>query len=80
LLPFLFESSVWLDTEGEVRFSLDKKIQLTDRLFAFGEFQYDTDSKEEWLAGAGWMLSKRFSLTGQYHSEYKSGIGLTIRY
>jgi hypothetical protein len=80
LLPFLFESSVWLDTEGEVRFSLDRKIHLSDRLYVFGELQYDTDSKEEWLAGAGWMLGKRFSLSGQYHSEYKGGIGLTIRY
>jgi FtsP/CotA-like multicopper oxidase with cupredoxin domain len=80
LLPFLFESSVWLDTEGEVRLSLEKEIQLTDRLYAFGEFQYDTESKEEWLTGAGCILSKNITLIGQYHSEYKGGIGLNIRF
>ncbi|MEW6600661.1 MAG: multicopper oxidase domain-containing protein, partial [Nitrospirota bacterium] len=56
LLPFMFESSVWLDTEGDVRVSLENNIRLTDRLYAFGEVQYDTESKGEWLAGAGWTL------------------------
>jgi hypothetical protein len=80
LLPFMFESAVWLDTEGEVRLSLDREIQLTDRLYAFGEFQYDTESKEEWAAGAGWTLCKHFSIIGLYHSEYKGGVGLNVRY
>jgi hypothetical protein len=76
----MFESTVWVDTEGEARLSLEREIQITDRLYAFGEFQYDTDSKEEWLAGAGLILSKHFSIVGQYHSEYKGGIGINIRY
>jgi FtsP/CotA-like multicopper oxidase with cupredoxin domain len=80
LLPFLFESSFWVDTEGDVRLTVDKEIQLTDRLYAFGEFQYDTESKEEWLAGAGWTLSKHFSIIVQHHSEYNGGIGINIRY
>lgn len=80
LLPFMFESVVWLDTEEEVRLSLDKEIQLTDRLYVFGEFQYDTESKEEWAAGAGWTLGKHISIRVQHHSEYKGGIGINIRY
>jgi FtsP/CotA-like multicopper oxidase with cupredoxin domain len=80
LLPFLLKSSIWIDTDREVRLSLEKEIQLTDRLYAFGEFQYDTETKEEWLAGAGWIFNKHFSLIGQYHSEYKGGIGLNIRF
>jgi FtsP/CotA-like multicopper oxidase with cupredoxin domain len=80
LLPFLIESSVWLDTESEIRLSLEKKIQLTDRLYAFGEFQYDTNSKEEWVVGSGWTISKYFSILGQYHSEYNIGFGLNIRF
>jgi FtsP/CotA-like multicopper oxidase with cupredoxin domain len=80
LLPLLFESKVWLDTDGDVRLLLDKEIQLTDRLYTFGEFQYDTESKEEWAAGAGWTLSRHFSIIGQYHSEYKGGIGINISY
>jgi len=76
----MFESAVWLDTEGEARLSLDKEIQLTNRLYAFGEFQYDTVSEDEWAAGAGWTLGRHFSIRGLYHSEYKGGIGLTIQY
>ena len=80
LLPLMFESAVWLDTEGEARLSLDKEIQLTDRLYAFGEFQYDTESKEEWAAGVGWTLGKHLSIIVQHHSEYEGGIGINIRY
>ncbi len=80
LLPFMFESAVWIDTEGELRVSLEKEIQLTERLFAFWEYQYDTESKEEWLASAGWILSKHFSVVIQHHSEYEGGIGVNIRY
>jgi FtsP/CotA-like multicopper oxidase with cupredoxin domain len=80
LLPFLIESSVWLDTESEIRLSVEKEIRITDRFYAFGEFQYDTESKEEWGAGAGLTLSKNMSLTGQYHSEYEWGVGLHFRY
>jgi hypothetical protein len=80
LLPLLFESALWVDTEGDVRLTVDKEIQLTDRLYAFGEFQYDTESKEEWSAGAGWTLSRHFSIVGQYHSEYKGGAGINIRF
>jgi hypothetical protein len=80
LLPFLIESAVWLDTEGDVRVIVEKEIQLNDRLYAFGDFRYDTESKEEWLIGAGWIINRYFSIVGQYHSEYDAGIGLNIRY
>jgi hypothetical protein len=80
LLPLMFESAVWLDTEGEARLLLDKEIQLTDRLYGFGEFQYDTESKEEWAIGTGWTLGKNISIIVQHHSEYEGGIGINIRY
>lgn len=80
LLPLLVESRFWLDSEGDIRLTLDKELQLTDRLVAFGEYQYDTESKEEWAAGAGWILNKRLSIIGQYHSEYRGGTGIQIRF
>jgi FtsP/CotA-like multicopper oxidase with cupredoxin domain len=80
LLPFLFESRIWLDTEGDVRLSLEQELQLTDRLNAFGGLQYDTESKEEWMMGLGWILNKNVSLIGQYHSEYKAGVGFQFRF
>ncbi|MEN8264254.1 MAG: multicopper oxidase domain-containing protein [Nitrospirota bacterium] len=80
LLPLMFESSLWIDTEGDVRLLIENKIQLTERLYAFGEFQYDTESDEEWMVSAGWTINKYFSVIAQYHSEYKGGIGITARY
>jgi FtsP/CotA-like multicopper oxidase with cupredoxin domain len=80
LLPFLIDSTIWLDTEGDVRLSVEKDIQITNRLYAFGEFQYDTESDEEWMAGAGWTLHRHFSIIAQYHSEYDAGAGINIRY
>ena len=76
----MIESALWLDTEGDLRVIVEKEIQLTDRLYAFGDFQYDTESKEEWMAGAGWIINRYFSIVGQYHSEYRGGIGLNILY
>jgi hypothetical protein len=76
----MFESSLWIDTIGDVRLLLENEIQLTERLYAFGEFQYDTESDEEWMVGAGWTLNKYFSVIAQYHSEYKGGIGINARY
>ncbi len=80
LLPLLFESSAWIDTDGDFRFMIDKEIQLTDRLYVFGEIQYDTDTDEEWLGGVAWTLTRHLSILAQYHSEYEGGLGLNIRY
>lgn len=80
LLPMNLESTVWIDTEGEFRIRVGKEIQLTDRLGAFGEVEYDTENRWEWIAGAEWTLAKSFSLIGKYHSEFGLGAGLLIRF
>ncbi len=80
LLNIMFERAVWIDTEGDIRISLENELQLTDRLFAIGEFQYDSESKEEWAAGAGWTINKHISLMLKHHSEYDFGAGITVRY
>ncbi len=80
LLPLMFESTVWLDTEGDARISLENELQLTARLYVTGEFQYDSESKEEWAIGAGWTINKYFSAMLKHHSEYDFGAGIHIRY
>lgn len=52
LLPLLIDSTLWIDTDADLRIILDKEVQPTERLSAFGELQYDTESKWEWKAGA----------------------------
>ncbi len=80
LLPFNIESSLWVDTEGEFRAAVHKDIQITDRLSAFAEAQYDTEERWEWLAGLEWTLTKELSIVGQYHSDFGAGAGVSIRF
>ncbi len=80
LLPFNFESAARLDTEGEFRISIGQSLHLTSRLGIFGDFEYDTESKKEWVAGAKFTISKNFSLVGQYHSDFGAGAGIQFRF
>ena len=79
-LPFLVESSVQLDSEGDLRAGLSKSLRITERLGVFGELRYDTGSDWEWSAGADWLLTKPFSLITQYHSEHGFGGGISFRF
>ncbi len=79
LLPLLIDSTVWIDTDADLRIILDKEIDLTERLSAFGELQFDTESKWEWKAGGAVMINKWLSLVGQYYSEFGAGGGIEIR-
>ena len=80
LLPLNVESALWVDSEGELRFILEKDLQLTDRLSAFGDVEYDTEIKWDWVLGLEWTLNKQFSLVGKYHSEFGLGCGVSIRF
>jgi FtsP/CotA-like multicopper oxidase with cupredoxin domain len=80
LLPFNFESAARIDSAGEFRVTIGQSLHLTSRLGIFGDFEYDTESKKEWVAGARYILSKNFSLTGQYHSEFGAGAGVRFRF
>lgn len=76
LLPLNIETRTWVDTAGEVRFAFGKHLELTPRLMAFSEAEYDTKEQWEIRAGATYLLSKNFSLIGQWHSEFGWGGGL----
>ncbi len=80
LLPLLIDSTVWIDTDADLRVILDKEMHLTERLRAFGELQYDTESKWEWKAGGAIMINRWLSLVGQYYSEFGAGGGIEIRF
>jgi hypothetical protein len=36
----------------------------------FGNTEYDTESKKEWLLSGKYMLSENISLIGQYDSSF----------
>ena len=81
VLPLIIESRYWLDTDGGGRFTFAKAFALTPRLALLGEAEYDThDSKWESKAGLTYTLSKSFSLSGQWHSDFGWGAGAIIRF
>ena len=79
-LPYLIDSFVQVDSEGDFRFGLGKSLQITDRLSIFGEVEYDTGSEWEWSAGAEYLLTKQFSLISEFHSEHGFGGGVSFRF
>jgi len=79
-LPMLISTFGWVDSEGEFRFGLGKSYPITDRLHIFGEVEYDTRNEYEWSAGLEYILNKQLSVTGNFHSEFGVGGGLTLRF
>jgi FtsP/CotA-like multicopper oxidase with cupredoxin domain len=80
LLPLNIESRLWVDSDGGARISLGKEFELTPRIALFGEGEYDTHDLLEGIAGFSYTISKRFSLIGQWHSDFGFGGGVRIRF
>lgn len=79
-LPYLVESFLQVDSEGDFRIGLGKSLQITPRLSAFGEAEFDTNTEWEWSAGVQYLLSKDLSLISEYHSEHGIGGGISFRF
>ncbi len=79
-LPLMAWATVTLDSEGDARFTLAKRFQLTPRLGVWGETFYDTGTRWEWTAGADYTLTRHLSLAASYHSDYGFGAGVLIRF
>jgi hypothetical protein len=79
-LPLMVWANVSLDTEGDARLTLSKRLQLTPRLGVWGEVFYDTGTEWEWTAGTDYTLTRHASLTLTYHSDFGLGAGVLIRF
>ena len=80
LLPFLIDSTIWVDTNGDFRFIFDKEMQLTRLITAFGELQYDTELKWEAEVGGTIFIHKNLSFIAKWHNEFGAGVGALIRF
>ena len=80
LLPINIESRFWVDTDGDVRISLDKEFELTPRIMPYFEVEYDSLEDWEGAIGLAYLISKHFSLVAQWHSEFEWGAGVQIRF
>jgi FtsP/CotA-like multicopper oxidase with cupredoxin domain len=79
-LPLMVWANVSLDSEGDARLQLSKRLQITPRLGVWAEIFYDTGTQWEWSAGADYFLTRHASLTASYHSDYGLGAGVLIRF
>jgi len=79
-LPYLVESTLALDSRGDVRLGLGKKFQITPRLSTMIETQYDTNAGFEWSVFPSILLNKEFSFTGGFDSEHGWGAGMSFRF
>ncbi len=80
LLPLNIGSQIWVDTEGEVRITAEKGLQLTSWLGAVGEVQYDTELGWEGRTLLLFNVNRHLDLAAGWHSEYGFGGGLNLRY
>lgn len=79
-LQYMVSSRLEIDSEGDLRGMLGKEITLTPRLSVGGDVRYDTGSGWEWQVGVGYIMTKRFSLVSQYHSDHGAGFGFGFRF
>jgi hypothetical protein len=80
LLPFLLETSVLIGSDGEGRVEMGRSFQLLPRLALHGHIEYDTADLWEYQAGLSYTLSKSWSLRSEWHSDYRWGGGLQVRF
>ena len=79
-MPYLILANLSIDSRADLRLTLDKSYQLTDRLSVFGSFEYDTNTYSEWIGGMQYVLSQSFALSASYHSDHGYGLGFVVTF
>ncbi|GAL64587.1 multicopper oxidase domain-containing protein [Algibacter lectus] len=91
--PYTFNVDVSMDHQLRPRIRLDRELLLFSRLFIEGEYEYRADfgwvndigntsyqGETQWLVGASYILSRNFSVQGNYNNRYGWGGGLLVRF
>jgi len=77
LLPMLIRSEWRIDHTGKLRLQLERRdIPLGNNFF----FDLRANTDREYAVGFRYMVAKPFSISTNYDSDYKWGIGLTWHY
>jgi FtsP/CotA-like multicopper oxidase with cupredoxin domain len=83
-LPYLISSTFSLDSETNLRVTLEKEFQLTSRIGLEIKSQYDTnselDTNFEWGGGLKYFVNGDFSLIGGYDLNHGWGGGIQFRF
>lgn len=67
---YMIVTSLAIDSRGDLRAGVEREFQITPRISADLELEYDTGGGFEWAAYAHYLLTKELSLTGGYHNEH----------
>ncbi|WP_178990423.1 multicopper oxidase domain-containing protein [Winogradskyella schleiferi] len=92
--PYRFNVDVSMDHQLRPRIRLDRELLIFPRIFLEGEYEYRADfgwvnelendksyeGETQWLVGASYILSRNFSIQGNYNNRYGWGGGLSIRF
>ena len=92
--PYRFNVDVSMDHQLRPRIRLDRELLLFPRFFIEGEYEYRADfgwvnnlennnsyeGETQWLVGASYILSRNFSIQGNYNNRYGWGGGLLARF
>ena len=92
--PYRFNVDVSMDHQLRPRIRLDREILIFPRIFLEGEYEYRADfgwvndlennssyeDETQWLVGASYILSRNFSIQGNYNNVYGWGGGLLARF
>lgn len=77
LLPMLIRSEWRVDHTGRLRLQLERRdLPLSNNFF----FDFRVNTDKEYNVAARYMIAKSFSISTNYDSDYKWGIGLTWHY
>ncbi len=79
-LPYLVDLSTSVEHNGDLRASLAKSFQLTDRLSLQTRAEYDTAQDFMWGAGLHYTVTKQLGLTATYDSDHGLGAGISLRF
>ena len=91
--PYRFNVDVSMDHQLRPRIRLDRELLIFPRIFLEGEYEYRADfgwvnelennisyeSETQWLIGVSYILSRNFSIQGNYNNRYGWGGGLLVR-
>lgn len=92
--PYRFNVDLSMDHQLRPRIRLDRELLIFPRIFLEGEYEYRADfgwvndlendnsyeGETQWLIGASYILSRNFSIQGNYNNRYGWGGGLLARF
>ncbi|MEI6461076.1 MAG: multicopper oxidase domain-containing protein [Verrucomicrobiota bacterium] len=79
-LPYFIDFKISQQSGGELRFGVMKMLQLTERLSLDLGFRHGQLTGTSRMANLNYLLTKSFSLTAGYSSDFGAGIGLLTRF